>query len=111
MSAHLDVTPAASPELYLGRLEGTAPVAEHSHSGSWEVLAVVEANGMLALDGTEGHVGPRQIVMIPAGAKHAWNPEAGSKLVALQMYAPPGPEQRFVALAAAYKDAGVRDAH
>ena len=111
MSAHLDVTPTASPELYLGRLEGTAPVAEHSHTGSWEILAAVEANGTLVLDGTEGRVGPRQIVMIPAGAKHAWKPEAGSKLIAIQMYAPPGPEQRFVALAAADKDAGARDAH
>jgi len=111
MSAHLDVTPVASPELYLGRLEGTAPVAEHSHASSWEILAALDANGTLVLDGTEGHVGPRQIVMIPPGAKHAWKPEAGSKLVAIQMYAPPGPEQRFVALAAADKDAGARDAH
>ena len=111
MSAHLDVAPAASPELYLGRLEGSAAVPEHSHAASWEILAAVDANGTLALDGTEGHVGPRQIVMIPPGAKHAWKPEAGSKLIAIQMYAPPGPEQRFVALAAADKDAGARDAH
>ena len=69
VSAHLDVQ---SPELYLGHLEGTAPVAEHSH--------------------------------------HAWRPKAGSKLVAVQMYSPPGPEQRFVALAAADEDASARDA-
>ena len=50
-------------------------------------------------------------VLIPAGAKHAWKPEPGSKLVAVQMYSPPGPEQRFVGLAAADKDAGARDAH
>jgi mannose-6-phosphate isomerase-like protein (cupin superfamily) len=110
MSAHLDVPPATSPELYLGRLEGSAPVAEHSHAGSWEILAALDANGTFVLDGTEGHLGPRQIVMVPPGAKHAWKPEAGSRLVAIQMYAPPGPEQRFVALAAAEKDAGGRDA-
>lgn len=34
--ARLDVQ---SPELYLGRLEGTAPVAEHSHAGPREILA------------------------------------------------------------------------
>jgi mannose-6-phosphate isomerase-like protein (cupin superfamily) len=104
--------PGLAPELYLGRLEGTAPVAEHSHAGSWEILAAIEAKGTLVIDGTEGPLGPRQIVMIPPGTKHAWKPEPGSKLVAVQMYSPPGPEQRFVALAAADRDAGatVKDA-
>jgi mannose-6-phosphate isomerase-like protein (cupin superfamily) len=111
MTAHLDVAsgskgPPVSPELYLGRLEGTAGVAEHNHATSWEILAAVEANGTFVLDGTEGRLASRQIVMIPPGARHAWKPEPGSKLVAIQMYAPPGPEQRFVALAAAEKDAG-----
>jgi hypothetical protein len=127
MSAHLDVAtvppsmgsagatggkPAlgASPELYLGRLEGTAPVPEHVHSGSWEILAAVEASGTFVLDGTEGRLAARQIVIIPPGSKHAWKPEPGSKLVAIQMYSPPGPEQRFLGLAAAEKDAGARDA-
>ncbi|MDB4937320.1 MAG: hypothetical protein JWP87_4292 [Labilithrix sp.] len=111
MTARLDVSsgskgPPVSPELYLGRLEGTAGVAEHNHPASWEILAAVEANGTFLLDGTEGRLSSRQIVMIPPGAKHAWRPEPGSKLVAVQMYSPPGPEQRFVALAAADKDAG-----
>jgi mannose-6-phosphate isomerase-like protein (cupin superfamily) len=125
MSAHLDVAtppkaPASgvSPELYLGRLEGTAPVVEHDHAGSWEILAAVEANGTFTVDGTEARLAARQIVMIPPGSKHAWKPEPGSKLVAIQMYSPPGPEQRFVGLAAAdkgagagaVKDAGARDA-
>lgn len=121
MSAHLDVAtnppkapvaaaapPAVSlsPELYLGRLEGSAGVPEHEHTASWEILAAVEADGTFVLDGTEGHLGPRQIVMVPPGHRHAWRPEPGSKLVAVQMYAPPGPEQRFVGLAAAERDAG-----
>jgi mannose-6-phosphate isomerase-like protein (cupin superfamily) len=121
MSAHLDVGTSSakpdasllSPDVYLGRLEGTGAVAEHIHAASWEILAAVEANGTFVLDGTEGHLGPRQIVMVPPGAKHAWKPAAGSKLVAIQMYSPPGPEQRFITLAAAdkdVKDAGVRDA-
>ncbi len=104
MTARLDATQV--PELYLGRLEGTASVAEHIHATSWEIVAAIDAKGSFVLDGTEGPVGPRQIVMIPPGAKHAWRPQPGSKLDAVQMYAPPGPEQRFVALAAAAKDAG-----
>ncbi len=35
--------PRVSPELYLGRLEGAAPVAEHSHAGF--VAAAVEDAG------------------------------------------------------------------
>lgn len=112
MAARLDVGAKISPELYLGRLEGTAPVGEHIHASSWEILAAVEANGVFTLEGTEGRLGARQVVAVPPGAKHAWKPEPGSKLVAIQMYSPPGPEQRFVALAAADKDAGasVKDA-
>jgi hypothetical protein len=32
--------------------------------------------------------------------KHSWTPDPKSELVAIQLYAPPGPEQRFRALAA-----------
>jgi mannose-6-phosphate isomerase-like protein (cupin superfamily) len=110
MNAHLDVGTKVSPQLYLGRLEGTAAVPEHAHPGSSEVLAFVDAAGTLTVDGKDQRVGPKQIVAIPAGARHAWKPDPGSKLVAIQMYAPPGPEQRFVALAAAEKDAGAPSA-
>lgn len=106
MRAFFDVPVRLSPELYLGRLEGTAAVAEHNHPTSWEVIAAVDASGTFVLDGTEGKLGPRQVVAVPPGAKHAWKPDPGSKLTAIQMYIPPGPEQRFVALAAGEKDAG-----
>ncbi len=106
MIAHLDVGPKVSPTLYLGRLEGTSAVPEHTHPTSWEIVAAIEANGTFVLDGTEGKLGPKQVVMVPPGAKHAWKPDPGSKLVAFQLYSPPGPEQRFAALAAAEKDAG-----
>lgn len=105
MSARLDVSTKASPEIYLGRLEGTGAVAEHVHAGSWEVLAAIDAAGTFTLDGKDQRLGPRQVVFVPPNTKHAWKPDPGSKLVAIQMYSPPGPEQRFVALAAAEKDA------
>jgi hypothetical protein len=46
----------------------------------------------------------------PKKVKHSYRFDPGSKLVAIQMYDPPGPEQRFVGLAAAEKDAGASDA-
>ena len=80
---------------------------EHVHEGSWEIVAAIEASGTFSLDGKEERLRPQQIVLVPPGTKHAWKPDPGTKLVAIQMYSPPGPEQRFYALAAADKDGGV----
>lgn len=69
MSAHLDVGERLSPDVYLGRLESTAPVAEHIHTGFWEILAAVEASGSFAIDGTLGHL---------ARARSRWSRRARS---------------------------------
>lgn len=106
MHAHLDVGKDVSPDLYLGRLEGTAGVAEHRHATSVEILAAVEGSGIFTLNGAEKRIGPRTIVTVPKDAPHAWRPDTGSKLVAIQMYVPPGPEMRFLQLDADDKDAG-----
>jgi mannose-6-phosphate isomerase-like protein (cupin superfamily) len=115
MHAHLDLDDRdVAPSAYMGRLEGTASVAEHTHPESWEVLAALEASGTFTLAGKEMRLEPKQIVVVPPDTKHAWRPDPGSKLVAIQMYAPPGPEQRFKKLAAeasgTRSDAGASDA-
>jgi mannose-6-phosphate isomerase-like protein (cupin superfamily) len=110
MKAHLDVGTKLSPELYLGRLEGTAAVAEHDHPQSVETILAIEGSGTFTVDGQEHRLGPRQIVTVPRKTKHSYRPDPGSTLVAIQLYEPPGPEQRFVALAAAEADAGKPDA-
>ena len=106
MHAHLDLEGDASPAVYVGRLEGTAPVAEHTHPGAWEVLCAVEGAGLFTLDGRVRRLGPRDIVVVPPDTKHSWMPDAKTKLVAVQIYTPPGPEQRFKKLAADAADAG-----
>lgn len=103
MTAHHDVR---TPELYVGRLAGTAPVAEHEHATSIEVLAAFEGAGTFTLGGKEQRLVAPQIVVVPAGVRHAWKPDPGTTLVAVQTYAPPGPEERFLALDAAERDAG-----
>lgn len=99
MHAHLDVERDRATIAYIGRLEGTSPVAEHSHDTSWEILGVIDAHGICVIDGKSVPVAPRQILAIPPGKKHSWKPDVGTKLVAIQFYSPPGPEQRFKALA------------
>jgi quercetin dioxygenase-like cupin family protein len=99
MHAHLDLEKEVSPDVYVGRIEGTAPVAEHDHASSWEVLCAIEASGTFTLDGVARHIAGPQVIAVPPGRKHSWQPDPGSKLVAVQVYAPPGPEQRFKTLA------------
>lgn len=103
MHAHLDVEKDVSPDVYLGRLSGTASVPEHTHDGSWEILLAIDAAGTFTLDGVPKRLGARQVVLVPPGVKHAWSPDPGSTLTAVQLYAPPGPEQRFRKLAAGEK--------
>lgn len=105
MRARLQIGEGQGSSFYLGRLEGSAPVGEHEHAGSWEILAAIDAAGTFVLDGEESRLGPREVVFVPPSSKHAWRPDPGSSLRAVQIYSPRGPEQRFVALAAA-EDAG-----
>jgi mannose-6-phosphate isomerase-like protein (cupin superfamily) len=99
MHAHLDVDDRDVASFYLGRLSGTSGVPEHAHDPSWEILCAVEAAGTFTLDGKESRLGPSTCVSVPPGAKHSWTPDPDSNLVAVQIYSPAGPEQRFKKLA------------
>jgi mannose-6-phosphate isomerase-like protein (cupin superfamily) len=84
-------------------------VAEHDHDAQWEVLLAIRAKGTLEVraPGKPGEadavqsleVGAGTIVTMPAGVRHAWKPDGTEPLLALQLYVPPGPEQRFKKLA------------
>jgi mannose-6-phosphate isomerase-like protein (cupin superfamily) len=103
MHAHLDAEKDVSPDFYFGRLAGTAPVTEHMHAGSWEALFAFEATGTFTIDGHPQKLGRYGVAYVPPDTKHSWAPDPGSKLVAFQIYDPPGPEQRFKGYAAAGK--------
>jgi quercetin dioxygenase-like cupin family protein len=84
-----------------------AKVAAHDHKDAWEALAVLKGDGALGIarGAPGGPLEPRHLrngsaIAIPKGARHAWDPSGTSPLVAVQFYVPPGPEQRFKALAA-----------
>ncbi len=99
MHAHLDAESRVSPLVYVGRLAGDAPVAEHSHAGTWEVLAAVEGSGTFKLDGQDYTLHNEQVVVVPPDTKHSYTPGHDDHLRAVQFYWPPGPEQRFRVLA------------
>lgn len=84
-----------------------APVAPHVHDASWEILAPLWADGTArrasapgSADMSEIPVTDGTVVAIPKGTLHAWVPAGKKPLLAVQMYLPPGPEQRFKKLAA-----------
>lgn len=81
-----------------------AIVQPHAHPGAWECLAVLAGDGDLSYAPPgkleKIHVTKGQLACIPEGATHAWTPSGKEPLVALQIYTPPGAEQRWKALAA-----------
>lgn len=79
-----------------------APVAAHVHEASWEILAPLWADGTARKAATAGAtelmdmtVTDGMVVAIPKGTLHAWAPGKKKPLLAVQLYLPPGPEQRF----------------
>ena len=90
---------------YLGKLQGSLPVAEHVHLGSWEIICANRAAGTFTKDGIAQRLTAGGCVSIPPGHKHSWTPDPGTSLDAVQVYAPPGPEGRFRTLAGAEQEA------
>jgi mannose-6-phosphate isomerase-like protein (cupin superfamily) len=75
-----------------------AAIAEHDHPG-WEHIAVLEGAGTMKLGGANHPVSAGSIFHIPKGVRHAFAPSGSSRLLAVQIYTPSGPEQRFIKLA------------
>jgi quercetin dioxygenase-like cupin family protein len=74
-------------------LDATAAIPTHVHDGSTEVLYLLEGGGSMTIDGVELPVTATSVVQIPAGVAHSFTASAASR--AIQIYTPPGPEQRF----------------
>ncbi|MGV3621622.1 MAG: cupin domain-containing protein [Archangium sp.] len=88
------VTLLVQADIATSRLElnAGAKVPEHTHEAS-ETLVVLEGSGFVTFDGAKHAVKSGDTLHIPRGAKHA--AEATTRFVAIQIYAPAGPEQRF----------------
>lgn len=77
-----------------------AAVGEHTHPGAWECLLPLRVAGDVVIEGTPQAVRPGEATCIPPDVKHAWRPAGTEPLIAIQVYAPAGAEQRFRDLAA-----------
>jgi len=82
-------------------------VPPHRHPSSWEVIALLSADGEFrqAADESAEQLEPRAVssgsqLAVPPAYKHAFSSAGAQPVFAVQMYVPPGPEQRFKKLAA-----------
>jgi len=81
----------------------SAAVPQNVHEHEWEVLAILSGDGTLVrtVGGREDDtpVAAGTFASIAPGVPHAYRPGGTSPLVAVQLFLPPGPEQRFKKLA------------
>ncbi|HTJ40613.1 MAG TPA: cupin domain-containing protein [Kofleriaceae bacterium] len=74
-------------------MDAGAKVPEHVHEKETELLYVLSGSGTMTVEGVDMPIGPTTVVQIPPNTPHAF--VAADAVTALQLYAPPGPEQRF----------------
>ena len=83
---------------YLGVLEAEpgADIARHVHPTSAEILYVVSGGGTLTVGAEPLPFGPDTAIHVPENQPHAAAFTGPDKTIMIQLYAPAGPEQRFV---------------
>lgn len=75
-----------------------APGAElprHEHAGNTEILYVLSGGGNLIVGSEKHPFGPEHVLHLPPSQPHGAKLSGGEKTIAIQFYAPAGPEQRF----------------
>ena len=95
----------ASPRASLGvlRMAAQANVAAHEHPNEWEHMAVLQGEGDF-VQGTGAdertlHAAEGAMFSVPPATRHEWRSTGTRPFLGIQVYTPPGPEQRFKKLA------------
>jgi quercetin dioxygenase-like cupin family protein len=93
----LEPQDTGSPALALDVIEWSpgAEVARHEHAGSAEILYIVSGGGTLTVGSESYPFSAEDAIHLPPDQPHAGKFSGGEKTVAIQFYAPAGPEQRF----------------
>jgi mannose-6-phosphate isomerase-like protein (cupin superfamily) len=96
-----------SPRASLGilRMSDGGIVAPHVHDKEWEHMAILQGEGDFVLGEGEAertlHASDGSTFSVPPATRHKWRSAGSRAFVGIQVYTPPGPEQRFKKLAAA----------
>jgi quercetin dioxygenase-like cupin family protein len=83
---------------YLGVLEADpgAQIPRHLHPLSAEILYVISGGGVLTVGAESYPFGPDTAIHIPENQPHLAAFTGPDKTIMIQLYAPAGPEQRFI---------------
>jgi mannose-6-phosphate isomerase-like protein (cupin superfamily) len=86
-------------------MSASGVVVPHVHEKEWEHMAILEGEGDFIQGSGEGehtlHASGGVIFSVPPATRHQWQPAGSHAFLGIQVYTPPGPEQRFKKLAAA----------
>jgi quercetin dioxygenase-like cupin family protein len=85
--------PAPRVALSLLEIDAGAAVPAHRHATETELLYVMRGGGTMTVGAVELAVTATSAVQVPPGVEHSFT--ATEATTAIQLYAPPGPEQRF----------------
>lgn len=86
-------TDSEAAALSVVEFEPGAEIPRHTHDESAEILYILSGSGHLTIGSEKLPFGAEQAIHLPEGQPHA--AKFSDKTVALQIYAPAGPEQRF----------------
>ena len=87
-------TGSSAMALSVMEFDGGAELPRHAHTSASELLYVISGSGKVTVAGQTMSFGSDTAIYIPADQPHAAKMSGGSTL-AVQIYAPAGPEQRF----------------
>jgi mannose-6-phosphate isomerase-like protein (cupin superfamily) len=79
--------------------EPNAKIPRNVHHTEWEHIAVLSGRGTTDLGAERRAIKPGVLLHIPAGVPHDFSANDSEPLIAVQIFVPSGPEQRFVELA------------
>ncbi|HHH27517.1 MAG TPA: cupin domain-containing protein [Polyangiaceae bacterium] len=74
-------------------------VPRHAHEDSTEVVGLLSGEGIMGIGDESREVASGDVLVMPKGVEHDYTPAGTETLFAVQLYLPPGPEQRFKDLA------------
>jgi quercetin dioxygenase-like cupin family protein len=87
-------TGSSAMALAVLQFEGAVELPRHAHTGASELLYVLQGGGKVTVGDETHSFGPNTAVYIPADQPHGAR-MTGGQTIAVQIYAPAGPEQRF----------------
>jgi quercetin dioxygenase-like cupin family protein len=88
-------TGSSAMALAVLELDGGVELPRHAHTGASEILYVMSGAGKVTVGGETHAFGPNSAIYIPADQPHGAKVSGSGPTMAVQIYAPAGPEQRF----------------